>query len=878
MEERGSAPNLTPSTGWDLEFKAQLELTVQVLCFGDAPGLKQTLKSIHHCLGQLSEPITIDLQLLPWQLTPAGLERCLAASGQWESVRWVNTGGCRSAAQALNRAFPETHTDWIWWLESGDVLQPLAVERWRELVQGHPRCLLVAAEGEHLGPHGEVLRRHRAMPASSSLMKLAIAGFYCPGAWAWHRDLWTKLGPIDEQLQGAFGEAWLRRALKACGHRCLVVAELWVQTHALSDWNAPKRCRQKALEISRIVCDEYGHAPGEFLHLYGLQLQRGDADIGDEKDWLATFRDALKDAAGFLPNNVIHSLQVGWGLDERVRPWQQQVDGVLRESGIEELWCVSLLRNLLHPELGELKLGNPWGPSLRLAKHLLSKELWGVYRLLRQDEKLINILNQDVKGLPVVAILHWLQNTERQEQFDLEKDSRNYLAWWRLHGGEIWTHIRLNDEGKIEAEPGDSNDDRRQEQRPFGMNLIGHAFEVFGVGEDVRMAALALQSAEVPFCVVNVPANNGAGATDRSLENYTLPPGETGPYRFNLVCLTALSHGGWIAREGLTQQQGRITLVTWPWETQTWPAAWKCMIPLADRFWPSSTFTARALKPFSHPAKRPLQVMPMAVHIDQPWYYRSAEQKEQTRKRWGLEQQATLVLFVFDVKSSLARKNPWGAIEVFQRAFPKGINDNVQLVIKALRPSTTNREWETLQKKAEADPTLKVIDAELSRSELLSLMGACDVFLSLHRSEGFGRGIAEAAILGLQVVCSSWGGNTDFCKGEPFHLVPCDRIKIERGIYAHAEGHDWGEPDLADAARQLRESIRHHSTSTALNNGHLNALSIRATGERYKRALEIHTSNAMLIRIRRDNESRRSISRKSRNRRGVELTSTENPN
>jgi len=30
-------------------------------------------------------------------------------------------------------------------------------------------------------------------------------------------------------------------------------------------------------------------------------------------------------------------------------------------------------------------------------------------------------------------------------------------------------------------------------ERPFGVNLIGHAFETFGIGNDIRMAARALQ-------------------------------------------------------------------------------------------------------------------------------------------------------------------------------------------------------------------------------------------------------------------------------------------------------------------------------------------------------------------------------------------------
>jgi hypothetical protein len=367
------------------------------------------------------------------------------------------------------------------------------------------------------------------------------------------------------------------------------------------------------------------------------------------------------------------------------------------------------------------------------------------------------------------------------------------------------------------------------------VNLIGHAFEVFGIGEDVRMAALALESAGVPFCVVNVPARNGAAASDRSLEPHTLPLGELGPYRFNLVCLAAPSHGAWVAREGLAQQRGRTTIVAWPWETQTWPQAWECMIPLANGLWPSSTFSAQALAPFSDPVKRPLQVMPMAVHIDHPQQFRRPESRRASRERWGLDPEATLVLFVFDVKSSLERKNPWGALESFERAFPQGSQHQVQLVIKALMPASANTEWERLQHRISQDRRLRLITDDLSRHELLSLIGSCDVFLSLHRSEGFGRGIAEAGMLGLQVVTSSWGGNVDFCQEDHFHLVPCTASSIPSGAYAHAEGHIWGEPDLQVASMKLLEAIHRATSPIAINPGSsLRNLSITAAGRRYR--------------------------------------------
>ena len=64
----------------------------------------------------------------------------------------------------------------------------------------------------------------------------------------------------------------------------------------------------------------------------------------------------------------------------------------------------------------------------------------------------------------------------------------------------------------------------------------------------------------------------------------------------------------------------------------------------------------------------------------------------------------------------------------------------------------------------------------LEREELLALYGCCDVFLSLHRSEGFGRGMAEALQLGLDVIATAYGGNADFCSGplaHPFAATRC---------------------------------------------------------------------------------------------------------
>ena len=55
----------------------------------------------------------------------------------------------------------------------------------------------------------------------------------------------------------------------------------------------------------------------------------------------------------------------------------------------------------------------------------------------------------------------------------------------------------------------------------------------------------------------------------------------------------------------------------------------------------------------------------------------------------------------------------------------------------------------------------------------MNLYGCCDVLVSLHRSEGFGRVIAECIILGLEIITTNWGGNTDFVAAHNLILDVC---------------------------------------------------------------------------------------------------------
>ena len=93
------------------------------------------------------------------------------------------------------------------------------------------------------------------------------------------------------------------------------------------------------------------------------------------------------------------------------------------------------------------------------------------------------------------------------------------------------------------------------------------------------------------------------------------------------------------------------------------------------------------------------------------------------------------------------------------------------LLIKTFAPQGFSAEWHWFQARAAEDSRIVLIAESLPREELLALYGCCDVFLSLHRSEGFGRGMAEALQLGVDVIATDFGGNTDLCSGPLVHPV-----------------------------------------------------------------------------------------------------------
>ncbi|HEY5048387.1 MAG TPA: glycosyltransferase [Rhizomicrobium sp.] len=245
------------------------------------------------------------------------------------------------------------------------------------------------------------------------------------------------------------------------------------------------------------------------------------------------------------------------------------------------------------------------------------------------------------------------------------------------------------------------------------------------------------------------------------------------------------------------------------WETETMPLAHALATDMLDEIWVPSEFVRRCYSA----AKIP--VVDVGTSVELPPIERFLG-----RDHFGFGDECVFV-FTFDGHSVIHRKNPAGVVRAFNRAFPKG-NENVRLVIKA--QNLMEATWGGIKGRNEelfelccADPRIELIDRTMSLTELYSLKQASDCYVSLHRSEGFGYGPAEAMALGKPVIMTNYSANTEFATADNCLLVDAPLVHVEDGEYLYWTAEMvWADPDIDQAAALMRRVSEDRAWANAI--------------------------------------------------------------
>ncbi|WP_431125049.1 glycosyltransferase family 4 protein [Variovorax paradoxus] len=246
------------------------------------------------------------------------------------------------------------------------------------------------------------------------------------------------------------------------------------------------------------------------------------------------------------------------------------------------------------------------------------------------------------------------------------------------------------------------------------------------------------------------------------------------------------------ARADVSERAPRTYRIAyWYWEFDTIPESWDESARQVDEVWAATEFVARGLrKRLSIPVRTLFPGVQLA-----PFEVRD-------RAYFGLEEGRFAFLFTFHMVSVMERKNPLGLIRAFKMAFPD--DEQVTLILKTSFGDRHPVQFQELCDAA-AGANIVVINQVYSPNDVLSLMEACDVYVSLHRSEGLGLTMAEAMLMGKPVIATNFSGNVDFMDDSNSLLVPYELVKLSEPIPPYDDAAlEWAEPSTEHAARLMR--------------------------------------------------------------------------
>ncbi len=400
-------------------------------------------------------------------------------------------------------------------------------------------------------------------------------------------------------------------------------------------------------------------------------------------------------------------------------------------------------------------------------------------------------------GVPNVLIMLLANRRDLQETYDIRtpEGRAGLLDWGHDNFPENYANRALAelDFPFVSAERRPTPAPKPQRARPrrrravrTRLLLTGEWAARSGRGEDLRGSVAALTAAGFSDFLVLDRAGTLFDRRGRALTETDIEA------EVNLVhhnADTAYDDWRFLAARGVRAER---TIGWWAWELDRLPRRWLHAFSFYDEIWASSAFARAA---FAREALRSIRLVPMAVALP-------PRDAEPDRAALGLTPDATVFLFMFDFRSFASRKNPEGVVQAFLTAFPDP-EDDVRLIVKTQGGDAAPIPWRRLSALCR-DARIELRDVSLERAELLDLVAAADCFVSLHRSEGFGRGPAEAMLMGKPVIVTGYSGTMDFATADCAYVVGYRLVPVGVGEYPGAEGQAWADADIAQAAHAMR--------------------------------------------------------------------------
>ncbi len=236
---------------------------------------------------------------------------------------------------------------------------------------------------------------------------------------------------------------------------------------------------------------------------------------------------------------------------------------------------------------------------------------------------------------------------------------------------------------------------------------------------------------------------------------------------------------------------GKHRLICMVWEHFALPPIWLQQVTYGNSFAAPSRFSAELI---SNSIGRPVRILPHPIAVDD-WPL-AAKSSANMPFRIGT---------AFDLGSTIARKNPFAAIEAFRIAAAQV--PGLELYVKLRGGSAEPAAVAKLRVLAEEVP-FRLLEGDWSFARYQEWVCSLDLAISLHRSEGFGLFVAEAMLAGVPAVATNWSATAEYVDETVGYPVdaPLRPANDETGRYQSRDA-VWADVDPNDAAKRLIEAV-----------------------------------------------------------------------
>jgi glycosyltransferase involved in cell wall biosynthesis len=350
----------------------------------------------------------------------------------------------------------------------------------------------------------------------------------------------------------------------------------------------------------------------------------------------------------------------------------------------------------------------------------------------------------------------------------------------------------------------------------FGVNVIGHISGNLGQGVTARSVVATLLQKGINVSLYDVDPGLGRFNHDRRFQQHTVQSVHDLPYDVNLFIFDPITLSQFFAYDDqsliLRERCLNAVLTFWELATLSSPlesALGLCDVVITDSEFNRYTIATNVSDVFSISSKHFLEI-PTGVSPD--------------RAKFGLPRDKVVFVCSFEPHSDPQRKNPRAVIDAFKRAFPNGSRALLLLKLNnATLDGKAHPVIEEINEWSAGHNGIRIMTDRLTYTDVIQLYASCDVFVSLHRSEGLGLSLMEAMVLGKPVIATAWSGNMSFMNHNNSCLVGYELIPVEASIDAYRRSNAvgqscWADPDVEQAAKWMEKLAGDESYRLGIGN------------------------------------------------------------